>query len=93
MEDGGNLEPPRRNIPEQIQFPSHFNMIFKTKTIKGDTKHSRKNVPKRRTTVRRIQWSFFECVFQGGPNSKVCFDGAIRIGLSEGASYFGEIGG
>ena len=87
------MEPPRRNIPEQIQFPSHFNMIFKTKTIKGDTKHSRKNVPKRRTTVRRIQLSFFEYVFQGGPNSKVCFGGAIRIGLSEGASYFGEIGG
>ena len=44
-------------------------------------------MPKRRTPVRRIQPSFFEYVFDGGPNNKVCLHGATRIRLSGGTSF------
>jgi hypothetical protein len=46
-----------------------------------------RNVAKRRTPVRRSQPSFFEYVFDGGPNNKVCLHGATRIRLSGGTSF------
>ena len=67
--------------------------FFKTKPIEGETKHSRKRVPKRRFPVRGIQPGFFEYVFARGLSNKVCLHGAIRIGLSGGTSLFFGIGG
>ena len=67
--------------------------FFKTKPIEGETKHSRKQVPKRRFPVRRIQPGFFKYVFARGLNNKVCLHGAIRVGLSGGTSLFFGIGG
>ena len=63
-------------------FSSHIKCTLKTKTISDETKHSREQAPKRRTPVRGIQPSSFAYVFDGGPDSKVCLHGAIRIGLS-----------
>ena len=67
--------------------------ILGTKTIEGETKQSRTQVQKRRTPVRKIQPGFFETVFDGCLNNKVCLRGAIRIGLSGGSSFWKAIGG
>ena len=61
---------------------------------KNGTNRPRKNVRKRQSPMRRTQQSFFEYVFQAGPNCKACLHGAIRIGLSKGIfCVFFRIGG
>ena len=67
--------------------------ILGTKTIEGETKQSRTQVQERRTPVHKIKPDFFETVFDGCLNNKVCLRGAIRIGLSEGFSFWEGIGG